>query len=159
LIVVARTVIVGARHLQGAGTGSIKPPGPACGLGHSTGSNIQDNLLFRPGATGGSPRFWDVSFRRPLAVAVGALVIPLGFAQAASAQPQPGAPSNLGLCSSYLAQLPSPPGVANVRALVNHLIIDGGYEVSTPGELYSQRAHEHPTDSAQQECLKRPQDP
>ncbi len=32
-------------------------------------------------------------------------------------------------------------------------------EVNTPGELYSQRAHEHPTDSAQQECLKRPQDP
>lgn len=100
-----------------------------------------------------------MSSRRPLAVALGALVLPLVFAQAASAQPQPGAPSNLGLCSSYLAQLPAPPEVPNVRALVNHLITNGGYEVSTPGQLYSQRAHEHPTDSAQQECLKRPQDP
>ena len=73
--------------------------------------------------------------------------------------------SNLGLCSPYLAGLDSPVFAGetlggNARSGVNLLIKLIGPmlpdQLNSPGELYRIRAHEHPTDSAQDECLPRP---
>jgi hypothetical protein len=81
---------------------------------------------------------------------------------------EPGTPSNLGLCSPFLAGLPSPLDPVtgerlggNARSGVNLLILRYGElqpdQLSNPGELYRIRAHEHPTDSAAEECLPRRQ--
>lgn len=79
-----------------------------------------------------------------------------------------GTPSNLGLCSPFLAGLPSPLDPVtgerlggNARSGVNLLILRYGElqpdALSNPGELYRIRAHEHPTASAAEECLPRRQ--
>jgi len=84
--------------------------------------------------------------------------------------PPPGAPSNMGLCSPFLAGLAAPispiTGEAlggNARSGVNLLIKQIGPllpdQIQNPGELYKIRAREHPTDSAEQECLPRPAPP
>jgi hypothetical protein len=64
-------------------------------------------------------------------------------------------PSNLGVCSPYLASLPSPTGAGNVRSLVNHLVRSGAFEVDTPGELYRIRAQQHVNAAPEVECLPR----
>lgn len=97
-----------------------------------------------------------------VAVATAAAVVVLG-APGASAEPPPPefGRSNMGLCSSFLAQL-DVPGAGNVRALVNHLITEsppGTLEVDTPGELYRVRAKQHVNGPAPIECLERPQNP
>ncbi len=84
--------------------------------------------------------------------------------------PPPGAPSNMGLCSPYLAGLDAPRSPidrevlgGNARSGVNLLIKQIGPslpdQLQSPGELYRIRAREHPTDGAQQECLPRPTPP
>lgn len=107
--------------------------------------------------------------------ALGALLAPLALVVAAApaqaagegAGPAPGIRSNMGLCSSYLASLPSPldpfTGEAlggNARSGVNLLIKALGPllpdHLDSPGELYRIRAHEHPDASAEEECLPRP---
>ena len=64
--------------------------------------------------------------------------------------------SNLGECSVYLAQL-DVPGVTNVRASVNHVIQEYGPELglSSPGALYSVRAHQDVNLAPADECLPR----
>ncbi len=65
-------------------------------------------------------------------------------------------PSNLGVCSPYLAGLPDPLGeFGNVRPRINALIRTGVFEVETVGELYSVRARQHRNLPPAQECLKR----
>jgi hypothetical protein len=70
----------------------------------------------------------------------------------------PSTASNLGLCSSYLAQL-DVPGAGNVRAEVNHVIkqFGGAFDppLANPGELYKVRAHQHVNGPAPQECTPR----
>lgn len=103
--------------------------------------------------------------KRTAAVVFAAAVatVALGTPSASADQPPPEfGRSNMGLCSSFLAQLDPPPGGSNVRALVNHLIIDappGTFEVDTPGELYRVRAKQHVNGPAPLECLKRPGTP
>ena len=100
----------------------------------------------------------------PFVVLVGALAV----AGPAQAEPLPGTQSNLGLCSPFLAGLPSPvdpitgkPFGGNARSGVNQLIIRYGElqpdALSSPGELYKIRAREHPSAPAEQECLPRRQ--
>lgn len=100
----------------------------------------------------------------PFIVLVGALAV----AGPAQAEPLPGTQSNLGLCSPFLAGLPSPvdpitgePLGGNARSGVNQLIIRYGElqpdALSSPGELYKIRAREHPSAPAEQECLPRRQ--
>jgi hypothetical protein len=114
---------------------------------------------------------------RTLARALLLLAAPAAFAFAAAAPaaaagdgPPPGAPSNMGLCSPYLAGLPAPVSPltgevlgGNARSGVNLLIKQIGPllpdELQNPGQLYKIRAKEHPTDGAQQECLPRPTPP
>ena len=100
-----------------------------------------------------------------------ALVLVTGsvaLAAPASAEPPPGARSNLGLCSPFLAGLPAPTDPVtgevlggNARSGVNQLIIRYGElqpdALQNPGDLYKIRAREHPTDSAAEECLPRRQ--
>ncbi len=64
--------------------------------------------------------------------------------------------SNLGECSAYLGQLDAP-GVANVRADVNHTIKKFGplLGLSSPGALYSVRAKQDVNLAPAQECLPR----
>ncbi len=71
----------------------------------------------------------------------------------------------MGLCSAYLAQLDPPVFMGdtlggNARSGVNLLIKLIGPllpdDLQSPGDLYKIRAHEHPTGSAQDECLPRP---
>lgn len=99
-----------------------------------------------------------------LALVVGAF----GVAAPAQAEPPPGTQSNMGLCSPFLAGLPSlvDPVTGellggNGRSGVNQLIIRYGElqpdALSNPGELYKIRAREHPTAPAEQECLPRRQ--
>lgn len=86
----------------------------------------------------------------------------------AVADPLPGTQSNLGLCSPYLGGLPAVldpiTGDAlggNARSGVNLLIKRYGMlqpdQLANPGQLYRVRAHEHPTASAEDECLQRRQ--
>jgi hypothetical protein len=100
----------------------------------------------------------------PFALLVGAL----GAAGPAQAEPLPGTQSNMGLCSPFLAGLPSPidpiTGEAlggNARSGVNQLIIRYGElqpdALSNPGELYKIRARQHPSAPAEAECLPRRQ--
>ena len=86
----------------------------------------------------------------------------------AAADPQPGKPSNMGLCSSYLADLPAPAPVGetlggNARSGVNLLILRMGHLLpdrpENPGDLYKVRARQHPTDPAAVECTPRPRPP
>ncbi len=88
-------------------------------------------------------------------------------AQAAAGGSTDGARSNLGLCSPFLAGLPAPVDPVtgatlggNARSGVNLLIQRYGEQqpdhLANPGQLYRVRAHEHPTDSAAEECLPRP---
>ena len=91
-----------------------------------------------------------------------------GVAQADTvSDPASGQRSNLGLCSPYLGSLPPPvdpvTGEAlggNARSGVNLLILRYGESLpdhlANPGQLYSVRAHEHPTTTAAEECLPRP---
>lgn len=99
-----------------------------------------------------------------VAVGVGLLA---GPAQAAPEAPA-GTPSNMGLCSPFLAGLPAPVDPVtgevlggNARSGVNQLIIRFGElqpdALSSPGELYKVRAREHPVGPAEQECLPRRQ--
>lgn len=101
-----------------------------------------------------------------LTLLLGAVAV-AGPAQAAPGAP-PGAPSNMGLCSPFLAGLPSPvdpvtgePLGGNARSGVNQLVIRYGElqpdALSSPGELYKVRAREHPVAPAEQECLPRRQ--
>ena len=96
------------------------------------------------------------------------LVTALGVAAPAQAGPAPGTPSNMGLCSPYLAGLPSPVDPVtgeslggNARSGVNQLIIRYGElqpdALSNPGELYNVRNRQHPSAPAEQECLPRRQ--
>lgn len=99
--------------------------------------------------------------------ALAPLVCLLAVAPApAAAAPSPGAPSNLGLCSPYLASLPAVTDPftgeslgGNTRSGVNLLIKRYGMlqpdRLENPGQLYRIRAHEHPTASAEDECLQR----
>lgn len=113
-----------------------------------------------------------LSGRRAAAIVTltGSLVGSVGAAVPAYAAPNApaGTPSNLGLCSPFLAGLPSPldpatgePLGGNARSGVNLLIVRYGEMqpdgLSNPGELYRIRAHEHPTASAADECLPRRQ--
>lgn len=97
---------------------------------------------------------------------VGALTV-AGPAWAAPSAP-PGTPSNMGLCSPFLAGLPAPLDPVtgdtlggNARSGVNQLIVRYGElqpdALSSPGELYRVRAREHPSAPAEQECLPRRQ--
>ncbi len=90
-----------------------------------------------------------------------------GPAQAAPEAPA-GTPSNMGLCSPFLAGLPAPVDPVtgevlggNARSGVNQLIVRYGElqpdALSNPGELYKVRAREHPLAPAEQECLPRRQ--
>lgn len=99
-----------------------------------------------------------------IALAIGAV----GVAGTAQAAPGPGTPSNMGLCSPFLAGLPSPVDPitgerlgGNARSGVNQLIIRYGDlqpdGLSNPGELYRIRAREHPSTPPEQECLPRRQ--
>jgi hypothetical protein len=95
-----------------------------------------------------------------VAVAIAATAVLLLAVPSASAdQPPPEfGRSNMGLCSSFLAQLEPPPGESNVRAFVNHLITQsppGTFEVDSPGELYRVRAKQHINGPAPLECLQR----
>ena len=98
---------------------------------------------------------------RPLlagtATALTALTVLLGAAPASAGQEAPGhdGPSNLGVCSPFLASLPSPTGEGNVRSLVNHLVRSGALDVDTPGELYRVRAQQHVNAAPELECLPR----
>jgi hypothetical protein len=106
---------------------------------------------------------------RPLVLgpaAVAAVVLTLGVAAPGHADAPPGAPSNLGLCSPYLADLPAVVDPftgetlgGNARSGVNLLIKRYGLlqpdQLANPGQLYSVRAHEHPTATAEDECLPR----
>ena len=88
-----------------------------------------------------------------------ATVLLLAPTAAADPPPPEFGRSNMGLCSSFLGQLDAPPGVSNVRALVNHLILEsppGTFEVETPGELYRIRAKQHVNGPPALECLPRP---
>jgi hypothetical protein len=101
--------------------------------------------------------------RTVIVAAVAGVAILWGAPGASAQQPPPDfGRSNMGLCSSFLAQLEPPPGASNVRALVNHLITQappGTFEVDTPGELYRVRAKQHVNGPAPQECLERPHAP
>ncbi len=68
----------------------------------------------------------------------------------------PSTASNMGLCSSYLAQL-EVPGQGNIRADVNHVIKKYGpfLGLSSPGDLYKVRAKQHVNGPAPQECTPR----
>ena len=101
-----------------------------------------------------------------LALVLGAGLL-AGPAQAAPRAPE-GAPSNMGLCSPFLAGLPAPVDPVtgellggNARSGVNQLILRYGElqpdAPSNPGELYKIRAREHPSAPAEQECLPRRQ--
>ena len=101
-----------------------------------------------------------------LTLLLGAVAV-AGPAQAAAEAP-PGAPSNMGLCSPFLAGLPSPVDPitgetlgGNARSGINQLITRYGElqpdALSNPGELYKVRAREHPMAPAEQECLPRRQ--
>lgn len=90
------------------------------------------------------------------------------YATPAMAEAPAGAPSNLGLCSPFLGSLdPVTDPVTgetlggNARSGVNLLINRYGMlqpdQLANPGQLYSVRAHEHPTASAADECLPRRQ--
>ena len=105
-----------------------------------------------------------------LAASLPLLMAAVGVAGPAHAAPSapPGTPSNMGLCSPFLAALPSPVDPitgetlgGNARSGVNQLIIRYGElqpdALSNPGELYKIRAREHPTAPAEQECLPRRQ--
>lgn len=83
-----------------------------------------------------------------------------------SAGPPPGAPSNMGLCSPFLASLPAVVDPftgetlgGNARSGVNLLIKRYGHlqpdQLHSPGQLYRVRAQEHPTAPAEEECLPR----
>lgn len=96
------------------------------------------------------------------------LVGAFGVAGPALAEPPSGTQSNMGLCSPFLAGMPSlvDPVTGellggNARSGVNQLIIRYGElqpdALSNPGELYKIRAREHPTAPAEQECLPRRQ--
>lgn len=86
------------------------------------------------------------------------------LAGAAAADPVPGQPSNMGLCSAFLAKLPAPvmQGDAlggNARSGVNQLILILGAtlpdHLDKPGDLYKVRARQHPTAPAVEECTPR----
>jgi len=106
--------------------------------------------------------------RRLLVVgaALGTVVLTAPAAHAdTTTDPSVGQRSNMGLCSPYLAGLDAPVFAGdtlggNARSGVNLLIKRIGPllpdQLGSPGELYRVRAHEHPTDSAQDECLPRP---
>ena len=83
--------------------------------------------------------------------ALAAVVLALGQAAPGHAAAPPGAPSNLGLCSPYLAGLPAPVDPftgetlgGNARSGVNLLIQRYGLlqpdQLANPGQLYSVRA-------------------
>jgi len=78
----------------------------------------------------------------------------LGVSAAGAAVPSTA--SNMGLCSSYLAQL-EVPGEGNVRAEVNLVIRDYGsfLGLASPGDLYHVRAHQHVNAPAPDECTPR----
>jgi hypothetical protein len=93
------------------------------------------------------------------------LAAPAAHGDTATGSASLGQRSNLGLCSPYLAGLDAPVFAGetlggNARSGVNLLIKLIGPmlpdQLNSPGELYRIRAHEHPTDSAQDECLPRP---
>lgn len=84
------------------------------------------------------------------------------FSDAGGTPPDPGqivwanGGSNMGECSAYLAQL-NVPGVTNVRAEVNQIILQyGAYlGISSPGDLYSVRARQSVNLPPALECLAR----
>ena len=87
-------------------------------------------------------------------VATPALATPAGGDAATNVWVHGG--SNLGECSAYLGQLDLP-GVANVRADVNHTIKEFGplLGLSSPGALYSVRAKQAVNLAPADECLPR----
>jgi hypothetical protein len=95
--------------------------------------------------------------RMMVAVAAGVMALVGGGATAAAAAP-PSHASNMGVCSSYLAQL-DVPGAGNIRASVNHVIKAVGPlldpPLSSPGDLYKVRAHQHVNADPVQECTPR----
>lgn len=107
---------------------------------------------------------------RPALTGAGLSALLLGgltaVAGPAAADPVPGTASNLGLCSSYLADRPAPldpltggPLGGNARSGVNLLIQRYGAMLpdapTSPGDLYRDRAQEHPDRPAQVECEPR----
>lgn len=81
----------------------------------------------------------------------------IGVGSTANADVPPTA-SNIGLCSSFLAQLTAPDGT-NVRASVNHVIKAFGNAftppLDSPGDLYKVRAHQHVNGAVADECTPR----
>jgi len=108
----------------------------------------------------------EVRMRRRVGVGLGIGVLALvGLATPAVAAPSGGSAatnvwehggSNLGECSAYLGQL-DVPGVANVRAEVNHTIQQFGSQlgIASPGALYSVRAKQQVNLAPAEECLPR----
>src|SRR5689334_4805202 len=90
--------------------------------------------------------------------AVATVVVALVAGGAGASAAPPSGASNMGVCSSYLAQL-DVPGAGNIRASVNHVIKDFGSfldpPLSSPGDLYSVRAHQHVNGDPVQECTPR----
>ena len=89
------------------------------------------------------------------AVAAAAVLCGAAPAWAGAAAPGHDGPSNMGVCSPYLASLPAPSGTGNVRSLVNHLVLSGAFGVDTPGELYRVRAKQHVNAPPEIECAPR----
>lgn len=95
-----------------------------------------------------------------VSVSVGTVVAPAAASAAPSNDPATNVwlhgGSNLGECSVYLAGL-DVPGIPNVRAEVNHVIQQDGslLGISSPGALYSVRAHQEVNLAPAQECLPR----
>jgi hypothetical protein len=89
--------------------------------------------------------------------AVAAVTVLAGAASAWAGAAAPGhdGPSNMGVCSPYLASLPAPSGTGNVRSLVNHLVLSGAFGVDTPGQLYRVRAKQHVNAAPEIECAPR----
>lgn len=99
-------------------------------------------------------------------LAVAVVVVTLGWPAPVQASDGAGTPSNLGLCSPYLADQPAVIDPltgetlgGNARSGVNLLIKRYGLllpdQLANPGQLYRIRAHEHPTATAEEECLQR----
>lgn len=108
-----------------------------------------------------------LSALRPVLGTAGLSVLLLGgLAGPAAADPVPGTASNLGLCSSYLADRPAPLDPmtgeqlgGNARSGVNLLIQRYGQLLpdapTSPGDLYRDRAQDHPDQPAEVECEPR----
>jgi hypothetical protein len=87
------------------------------------------------------------------AVAVVAVMALVGSTASAEV---PSTASNMGVCSSYLAQL-DVPGQGNIRAEVNHVIVQYGdvLGLTSPGDLYKVRARQHVNGPPAEECTPR----